>query len=119
MTEFKIGQTVYLKLKYYKHIDFIECKIIKIGRKYIYIDKPNIKINLKTMLQDNNGYCLDYEIYTNYQQILDEKEYNKLKNSIQNCFDRFNNTTTLTLEQLRLINDIITKNNPNDQITPR
>jgi hypothetical protein len=113
--DLKVGQMVYVKPvgNRARGIDDImnhikETEIVKIGTKYFYLKGfRDMKFSIDTMTDSlDYGYCRSYVVYTNMQQIIDEKEYYKLLGDIRKLFVEYGKPN-LTLQQLRDIKDIV------------
>ena len=117
--DFKVGQTVYVRLYGNAAEGKSEDKIIeewivtKVGKKYLYA-KPKEGwgrdvIFEKRRYDDNfvnkTEYSISYVIYLDKQDILDEMEYFKLSSFIENEF-RYSQKQ-YSLDQLRRIKAII------------
>ena len=108
--ELKVGRKVFLKpvnnMVRYGYNKILESEITKVGRKYFYIKQfPKNKYRIED-LEEESEYVPDWEVYFSRQEILDEREYEKLFIVISSKFD-FMAKKDLTLDQLIRINDII------------
>jgi hypothetical protein len=91
-----------------------ECNVVKTGRKYIYvnIDEKSYRVNVETLVEDFvDSPC--FKFYQTEQEILDKQEYAKKFNTIKNIFNNggFEDLKSygISLEDLSLIYDILTK----------
>lgn len=83
-----------------------EAIITKIGSKYFEIDVDSrAKYCLNSWQQENNS-SYKGQVYETLQEILDEREYSKLKNVITRQFQSFH-SFPFTLDQVRRIVAII------------
>ncbi len=83
-----------------------EATVSKVGRKYFeLIECPREKYDLKTLRQVTE---MNYEnqVYFKLQDILDEKEHQKLSNEIKRAFNGYGKLQ-YSLEQLRKIAEIV------------
>ncbi len=109
----KVGQIVYCKPGVNKskyNPDIMEGVISKVGRKYIEVkigQNCRAYIFHKDTLKQVTDYTPDYYLYFDKQEILDERERNKLEREILKVFSEQNPSIKLTLEQLREIRNII------------
>lgn len=114
---FTKGQTVYLKPcgnnARYGRLEPKQYIVKTVGRKYLTVwdgnnEYANVKFNLTDDLRQATEYCADWELYLSLQEIEDEREHNDLTGKIRLIFSNYGKVN-LTLEQLRLINDIVSK----------
>ena len=109
----QVGDSVYLKPTNNaarRTSEIREWKIKSVGRKYFeaWDGKRNssvMKFHIDGLKQVTN-YAPDWVVYFSKQEILDEREFYKLFNSIRTVFDGYSKPN-LTLEQLRGIKKII------------
>lgn len=117
MPELKVGDKVYLKpinSRYITNNNILEhikeCEIKKIGRKYFEVWEKNKEwTTLRFRVEDFqqvSHYSIDWELYFNKQEIIDEIEHLNLANEIRNAIGN-RGITKLSLEQLRKIKSII------------
>ena len=105
----KVGQKVYLKLinkNYDIETKIIETKIVKVGRKYIYVDvgNPHWKFYIDDLLEVT-CFRQDYQLYFDKQDILDEYEAEDIIRKIRGSIER--GQCELSIDQLRRIEKII------------
>lgn len=89
-----------------------EAEIVKVGRKYFTVSRNGYetKYSIEDFSEVTN-YCSDWAFYFSKQDIIDEMEIGRLESIIRDRFSRYGkNSSKLTLEQLRRINDIISEN---------
>ena len=101
-------------------VNFIkERKIVKIGRKYFYVDNgydwgDPLKFNIES-LEEFTGHIPDWQLYFSKQDILDEIESEKLIKKIENKINR-QNRKNITLSQLKKIEKIIDNNDKRNEV---
>jgi len=104
-----VGQTIWIVPSHYYRSDNKEPKevvISKVGRKYFELEGYNrSKFNIET-LQEENETNYKSQCYLTLQEILDEREIEKLTSQLKNIFGTYGKLD-LTLEQLRKITDIV------------
>lgn len=125
--KFKIGQEVWLKIEndsyLARHLDHSNIaewirkgKVIKIGRKYIYVEVDNNITHVEKFSKEDDYRSFydyggaDYQLYLTKQDILDEVESDNLYYTIKYSFNLYEKNT-FTLDQLRKIHEIIKDNN--------
>lgn len=86
-------------------------EVLSIGRKYISVKFETGKEEKFKIDSDyRNKYTyggFDYKLYVSRQEILDEKESERLYGDIKRDFSDWNNNNKFTLDQLRRISKII------------
>jgi hypothetical protein len=83
-----------------------EATVSKVGKKYFELAEcPRQKYDLKTLKQVTESICQN-KIYLKLQDILDEKEHQRLSDEIKRAFNG-NAKLKYSLEQLRKIAEII------------
>ena len=106
--DFKVGQTVYLKPVNWRHsrekVGYIQDEVATIGKKYITLKNINgLKFGNKYEKADGRftditNYSASYEIYFDYQTVLDENLESELRYKVKNH--------NFTFEQLKQINEL-------------
>ena len=104
-----VGQTIWIVPSHYYRSDNKEPKevvISKVGRKYFELDGyPRSKFNIETLKEENETNYKS-QCYITLQEILDEREAERLTNQLKNIFGTYGRVN-LTLEQLRKISDVV------------
>lgn len=107
----EVGQIVYLKPSGNQarvSSDIRKGEITKIGRKYFEVKTEGYWRETKFHkegLRQVTEYTPDWQLYFSEQEILDEKEFNKLVDLLGDYFS-WRSKVKLTLEQLRRIKEI-------------
>lgn len=88
-----------------------EGTIVSVGRKYVtvkYKGGAEDKFEVENDYRQHYTYGgSDYKLYTNKQDIIDEKESEDLYREIERAFNNWNNNNKYTLHQLKRIKEII------------
>lgn len=116
MSEIKVGMTVFVRptgannTRRMSRKDILdrvkEVKVVKIGRKYFYVEGMDDKFDLET-LKHTSEHHYDMQAYLTLQEIKDEMEHADLQDKLRAVFSTYGRIK-LTLEQLRAIDKIIT-----------
>lgn len=114
---FKVGGEVWFTQPLlHKGEGAVPGEVTKVGSKYIYVKGPKriFKFDKNTLWEANESNYIG-RLYRSKQEYLDIRELRKLYNSIRAHFI-YPDTRglTLTIEQLREIKAVITKENEND-----
>jgi len=115
--DFKKGQIVYLKYVGDRRNgtlgNIVEAEVKSIGTKYITTINGDWSTERKfdisnEFIQIHNSGCTDYQLYLSRHHIEEEKEKESIGKLIRSKFIReYCNETTLSIEQLREIREII------------
>ena len=120
MEDFKVNESVFLKpignqrLHVRRDIEehILEAKIIKIAKKYIFVDpvkrRSPMKFYIDTLIEAND--LPNWKLYINKEDILDEIESENLITEIGYALE-YSNRKKMTLDQLKRIKKIIEENN--------
>lgn len=104
-----VGQKLWLlRSHHYRNDDRTpkEVVISKVGKKYFELeDYPRAKFEIETLKQVTETNYID-RCHLTLQEILDEREVDKLVGEIKNIFGGYDKPK-LTLEQLRKIVDVV------------
>ena len=105
-----VGQKVWVNPSslWRSRIEPFEATVSKVGRKYFeLIECPREKYDLETLRQvTETNY--ENKVYLKLQDILDEKEHQKLSDEIKRAFNGFGKLQ-YSLEQLRKIAEIVNR----------
>ena len=120
--DFKVGQTVFVKLignaKRGKSEENLieEWEVTKIGKKYVHARKKGCNTAVKFEKKDygtykeqfveKTDYSEDYILYPSKKELEENLEYEKLSNDISKMF-RYGSSEKLSLDQLRKIKAVI------------
>jgi len=103
MEQIKVGDTLYREMfnRQGPNGEINECRVNKIGNKYLYTDNGGrYPINKTTLKYEDKEYSQrNFQLYRTKEEIKLKQKYNKLYSTIQNYFDRYT-TRKATLEQL-------------------
>lgn len=113
--DFKVGQTVYLRLtgnaaRGRTGDDLIrEAKVVSVGRKYITVSSGyygEVKFDLENFREKTNS-CIDYELFLTKQDIFDDIEKNELARLIAKKADLYYKLKEYPIETLREIKRLL------------
>jgi len=108
--DIKVGQTLYYEYLIKGKKEIRELVVSKIGSKYFDCYKTMDRFNLSDLRHEVKDYQQwNYQLYTSKQELLDEWEKEELSCKIKRYFG-FSSKNTLTIDQLKLIANIIDLN---------
>ena len=103
-----VGQKLWMVISrpHHKNVEPVEVVISKVGKKYFELeDYHRDKFDIET-LRSVNETNYKNQCYFTLQEILDNREFNRISEQLKNIFVGYNEPK-LTLEQLRKIKDVI------------
>ncbi|MBP1309120.1 hypothetical protein JOD82_002140 [Paenibacillus sp. 1182] len=114
--QFKKEQKVYLTLGVNRSRDnkkeYIEGVVTKLGRKYVTvkIGYSEYQFDLTNRLKQKTEYAQDYYLYETLEDLIDEKERDKLEAELASYFSStYHFEGKLTLDQMQRIKEIISE----------
>lgn len=106
----EVGTKLYrYKSSRYTEPEIIEYTVSKIGKKYFELKEINgSRFFIENLRYDAGAYSnSSWQLYKTAQEILDEKEFDKLYSSLCRHFSHYTNRSRNTLEQLRQIAEVL------------
>ena len=113
MKKLKVGDMVYLVSTRHtgKVFDANYSEVLKVGRKYFYLEGTynDSRFNIDTWREDTE-YTSSYSLYESKEVYEDELEKSKLSTNIRDILSGWNFKNKYTLEDLRKVHEILSKN---------